>query len=312
MSQRKSGGSGYGTFLLHSLVSSGLALAAAVSGVVLSGEAAKALTCSFGSPSSLPPTISNCVYGPGGPAITPDPVTGYYKQWLETNKDNVTVPPPVPGLEYFPTDKDIWFISGPSKGTGNIEWKWIDKDMSGTWLIPPDARYADEWHVDVDFNPDVMNPPEDQSLFSYVVIIDKGQGGAPHNPWNPWFGDVSLQSVIGPPPPGSLKGTVTKTIWEAICTSSTPGGTFDSCGKGDLLGTLTNMGSLKVYKNPSLAKAAYDKLYIEDLATANNSTIDNYQNIYRQVPGPLPVLGAGVALGYSRKLRRRVKESQTT
>ncbi len=30
---------------------------------------------------------------------------------------------------------------------------------------------------------------------------------------------------------------------------------------------------------------------------------------YAHVPGPLPVLGAGVAFGYSRKLRRRIKSS---
>jgi hypothetical protein len=37
--------------------------------------------------------------------------------------------------------------------------------------------------------------------------------------------------------------------------------------------------------------------------------IDSFQNSYRQVdhvPGPLPVLGAGVAFGFSRRLRRRI------
>ena len=37
--------------------------------------------------------------------------------------------------------------------------------------------------------------------------------------------------------------------------------------------------------------------------------IDSFENSFKQtstVPGPLPVLGAGVAFGFSRKLRRRI------
>jgi hypothetical protein len=36
-------------------------------------------------------------------------------------------------------------------------------------------------------------------------------------------------------------------------------------------------------------------------------TLAEFTNTYRQaVPGPLPLLGAGVAFGFSRKLRRRI------
>jgi hypothetical protein len=38
-----------------------------------------------------------------------------------------------------------------------------------------------------------------------------------------------------------------------------------------------------------------------------NGAIFSFQNSYRQVPGPLPILGAGVAFGFSRKLRRRIE-----
>ena len=34
-------------------------------------------------------------------------------------------------------------------------------------------------------------------------------------------------------------------------------------------------------------------------------------DVAQKVPGPLPILGAGVAFGYSRKVRRRIKLSQT-
>ena len=36
--------------------------------------------------------------------------------------------------------------------------------------------------------------------------------------------------------------------------------------------------------------------------------MDNFLNIY-QTPGPLPLLGAGAAFGFSRKLRGRIKAS---
>ena len=38
-------------------------------------------------------------------------------------------------------------------------------------------------------------------------------------------------------------------------------------------------------------------------------SLDNFQNTFRQVdhvPGPLPILGAGMAFGFSRRLRRRI------
>jgi hypothetical protein len=39
--------------------------------------------------------------------------------------------------------------------------------------------------------------------------------------------------------------------------------------------------------------------------------ITQYGNIFRQeVPGPLPLLGAGTAFGFSRKLRRRLQASR--
>ena len=38
------------------------------------------------------------------------------------------------------------------------------------------------------------------------------------------------------------------------------------------------------------------------------SILDSYQT--QPVPGPLPLLGAGAAFGFSRKLRGRIKGSQ--
>ena len=58
--------------------------------------------------------------------------------------------------------------------------------------------------------------------------------------------------------------------------------------------------------------APQSEIYIRD--TFNNpvlgqSSIDNAQNTVR-TPGPLPILGAGAAFGFSRKLRSRIKASR--
>jgi hypothetical protein len=42
-----------------------------------------------------------------------------------------------------------------------------------------------------------------------------------------------------------------------------------------------------------------------------NSASPNYSNHFRQTPGPLPILGAGAAFGFSRKLRSRIKGART-
>ena len=50
------------------------------------------------------------------------------------------------------------------------------------------------------------------------------------------------------------------------------------------------------------------KLWITDTWTTTTVGMDNFLNIY-QTPGPLPLLGAGAAFGFSRKLRGRIKAS---
>ncbi len=80
---------------------------------------------------------------------------------------------------------------------------------------------------------------------------------------------------------------------------------------GSLLGSLTvTPGSgPQILDFGTLLPNKYKELYIIDTATPGTSVIDNYQNIYRQTPGPLPILGAGTAFGFARKLKRRIKSS---
>jgi hypothetical protein len=53
------------------------------------------------------------------------------------------------------------------------------------------------------------------------------------------------------------------------------------------------------------------KIYVTDTYTATNLTsqVSDITNTFEAVPGPLPVLGAGAAFGFSRKLRKRIKSA---
>ncbi|MFN7900662.1 MAG: hypothetical protein ACK5N0_13530, partial [Synechococcaceae cyanobacterium] len=76
----------------------------------------------------------NCTFGPGGTCDT--------NVWHDSN--------PVA------TDKQILFKVLPTAGAGDIEFKWADINGNGTWNQPADWK-VDQWHVDVDFNPDLMS-----------------------------------------------------------------------------------------------------------------------------------------------------------
>lgn len=56
----------------------------------------------------------------------------------------------------------------------------------------------------------------------------------------------------------------------------------------------------------------YNKVWVSDsYSTGANGELDNISNTFHRTPGPLPVLGAGAAFGFSRKLRGRIKASRS-
>ena len=171
-----------------------------------------------------------------------------------------------------PTDKQIFFKQGPTAGAGTIDWVWFDINNSGTWRIPPDPHSVDQWHVEVDYAPGQLVGVV--STLKYDIRITEP---------NYYFEDITLGV-------NTVTGTVKKFIYD------TEGGT--------LLATLTNGQTW----TPS---TLYNFLHIVDEADATTGAIEGYQNIYRQVPGPLPILGAGAAFGFSRKLRSRIKAIRT-
>ena len=78
---------------------------------------------------------------------------------------------------------------------------------------------------------------------------------------------------------------------------------------GKLLASLTTQNSSVSQDLGGL----YQSLYIEDIINANGAeggSISRVTDSFRQVPGPLPILGAGTAFGFSRKLRRRIKAAR--
>jgi hypothetical protein len=81
------------------------------------------------------------------------------------------------------------------------------------------------------------------------------------------------------------------------------------------IGTLTstNGGSVSL---TNLNNTSLNTIYVEDIfaytgGTVVNSLSNNFKIVpaAATVPGPLPVIGAAMAFGYSRKLRSRIKSS---
>ena len=75
----------------------------------------------------------------------------------------------------------------------------------------------------------------------------------------------------------------------------------------NLVTTLSLTGSGFVNTVDLPAASVY---YFKDTFDPNGGAVDNFQNTVR-TPGPLPLLGAGAAFGFSRRLRGRIKASRT-
>jgi hypothetical protein len=132
------------------------------------------------------------------------------------------------------------------------------------------------WHADLDFNPD----DSDGGFLSYKIEATDGV-----------FTRVNLISAR------DLPSGVTKTYGTRLLTD---GFTVDPSSVID---------TLNISSNVSDSGSAYGSvLYVNDSWTGPGA-IDNISNEYAQsqVPGPVPVLGAAAAFGFSRRLRQRLK-----
>lgn len=136
------------------------------------------------------------------------------------------------------------------------------------------------FNVDLDFNPDV----DEAGSFIYKLDIVPGSGYV--------FDMAGLSGASGTATPGLTKTIATD--WN---------GSDDLAGS--ILATLSSDGSFVKTTLPRGLRT----IYVKDSWNPTNGTVDNIQNYYSQVPGPLPILGAGAALGISRRLRRRIKSA---
>jgi hypothetical protein len=178
------------------------------------------------------------------------------------------------GVPYDSTpasDKQITLISGPTVGSGTIDFDCI-------------ACAQRLSKVDVDFDPDLVGGVGGTSgKLDYKIDIFQG-------PLTFRSVELNVSSVFGNP-------TVTKEIFSD-----------DTFATASLLQTLTITGNGRTgfVDLPS----GYQTLWVRDsYFVPEGDTLESFANTYTQaVPGPLPLLGAGTAFGFSRRLRRRVRQ----
>jgi hypothetical protein len=130
------------------------------------------------------------------------------------------------------------------------------------------------WHVDLDFNPD----DSDGGFLSYKIEAIGGE--------------FSLVNLISSRDENT---SVTKKYGTRLLSD---GYTVDPNSLIDTLNLTDNFFD----KGPAYGSV----LYVND-SWEGPGAIDNISNEFSQVPGPVPLLGAGAAFGFSRRLRRRLK-----
>ena len=165
---------------------------------------------------------------------------------------------------------------------GDFTLNWISGPNGGSGdieledLVP--GVIGDEVKVDVDWTPSLTTGT---GTFQYELE---------HSLTN--FRKSSL-IIVANPLAVSPTITATKTIFDNPAFTGTPLATISV--------NQANPQGMQAYSSPS------NKIWVQ--VDYSGTEIDNIVD-YHEVPGPLPVLGAGAAFGFSRKLRGRIKSSR--
>lgn len=168
-------------------------------------------------------------------------------------------------------------ISGPTAGTGSVEFDYVGLHPS---LPSPELRRT--WVVDTDVAPNLVAPYS--GIFEYKLDAPAGEA---------WINAALSQNIVSP----FAGADVTK----LVCTDSM---FMDNC---TTIGPVLDSGFTPVF-TPIVASST---IYVRDTYVGVPPAIlDNYINSFQTVPGPLSILGAGAALGFSRKLRGRIKAAR--
>jgi len=146
-----------------------------------------------------------------------------------------------------------------------------------TSIDPPPGLTGDSFALAVDFNPDTQGPYGGQ--FDYTIAVT--------DPANYQFATAQLDSIVTG---AAVNTTVTKNIFGFASLVSLNGANVAPVNVSGTLLTVQN-----IWEVPQ------------------GDILDSFKDVYTQkpagtpVPGPIPLLGAGMALGFSRKLRSRIK-----
>jgi len=158
---------------------------------------------------------------------------------------------------------------------GNLNWGPQAGTLGFQWTpISPPGFAQDQFSLQLDFNPDKEGPYAGQFDYKISVLDPKFQ-----------FATAELDSIVSGVDIGT---TVTKKILGFADIVSTDGSNVPGVPVNGKVLTVQNLWDVKA-----------------------GSVLNSFGDTYTQaaVPGPLPLLGAGIAFGFSRKLRRRINSS---
>lgn len=181
----------------------------------------------------------------------------------------------------------------PTKDTARLVQGFTDSSLSGTNydieltnLLYPNPQTQ----IDTDFNYGPMSGnytgPAVSAIYSYVKDT-------------PGVFDGYFITLNGTP---AMMGTQPSILKEISFDSSfsTIYSSYEQVGVGS--------SPFQVFSSPIPSGTMF---YVRDTFRPNDGAIDNGLNQFRQTPGPLPILGAGAAFGFSRNLRGRIKASRS-
>jgi hypothetical protein len=198
-----------------------------------------------------------------------------------------------PGNTFTNGDKILTLITLPTAGDGNI-------DFLSNLLIPPPGPQNDTWNIKVNFTPTAFGPNPTSSIFEYKFEIDQNISDSA------FFKQVSLDTSHGGDGP-----IASKFVYGSL--ADFVGDTNLAAPYAGRIAQLTSFdGSSSQFLFPF---NTYKTLWVRDVVTPGaNGDITTLNNEFTQgdaslVPGPLPLMGAGMAFGFSRKLRSRIKAS---
>jgi len=160
------------------------------------------------------------------------------------------------------------------------------------WSVKPPETFPfenDIFSLDIDFVPNQNGPAS--GSFEYWIAADAAAGYS--------LKDVGLDSTAYHDPDGPTT-TVTKEVFDPF--------------SGDSIVKLTSTNGLPSNPEREFLGAAEVRV-VDSWIVGSGDTLEDIKNSYRQdftrapgdeVPGPLPLLGAGAAFGFSRRLRSRL------